>query len=313
MKINVVAGFLGAGKTTLIRRTLDQGLPGERVAVLLNEFDPIGLDGEILRRGAVEMVQLASGCICCTLRGELAAAVRQIAGAIRPDRLLIECTGIADPTDVVRTSASALADVEAPYHLCPTLTLVDTPRFLELLPRLGHLLEPQVRGADVIVLNKLDRCPDSMLQDVRKKVRELNAVAPLEATTYAQVDLPVLDDWPVGAEGQPRAARASGREDRSGAGEGGAGHGVSAWAFTDPGIFAQEALHALLAALPDTLLRLKGCVNLTAGPSFLNAVPGDWQLEPLPGPRANALVCIGLPDAREQLTAALRRCIINHP
>ena len=107
MKINIIAGFLGVGKTTMIRRTLERGLPAERVAVLVNEFGPIGLDGEVLRRGAVEMVQLASGCICCTLRGALAAAVRQIAVEIRPERLLIECTGVANPTDVLRTAAGA--------------------------------------------------------------------------------------------------------------------------------------------------------------------------------------------------------------
>lgn len=302
MKANIIAGFLGAGKTTLIRRTLEAGLPGERVAVLANELGPIGLDGEILRRGAVEMIQLAGGCICCTLRGELAAALRQIAAEIRPDRLLIECTGTADPTDVLRTAAGALAGAGAAYHLCPTLTLVDAARFLELLPRLGHLLEPQVRGADVIVVNKIDRCPEPRLREVRKQVRELNAVAPLEATTYARVDLPALDAWPARVGGWALGAERST-----------AGHGVAAWAFTDPGIFAEEGLQALLASLPDTILRLKGFANLLTGTHFLNAVPGDWQLEPLPGPRANALVCIGPPRAQTHLTAALRRCIISPP
>ena len=86
---------------------------------------------------------------------------------------------------------------------------------------------------------------------------------------------------------------------------------MAAWAFTEPGVFGEEVLHALLAQLPEAVLRLKGCVNLAAGPHFLNAIPGDWRLEPLPGPHANALVCIGPPEVRDHLTAALRRCIIS--
>ncbi len=177
---------------------------------------------------------------------------------------------------------------------------MDAARFLELLPHLGHLLEPQVRGADVIVLNKLDGCPALIQQETRRRLRELNAVAPLVGTTYARVDLQAMDGW--SAAGGGSAAEAGGHA---------AAHGVAAWAFTEPGVFAEEALQALLASLPESLLRLKGFVALPTGAHFLNAVPGDWQLEPLAGDRPTALVCIGPPGTQERLTAALRRCIIN--
>src|SRR5918995_2306751 len=180
--VNVVTGFLGSGKTTLLNRLLRSPLLA-RTAVLVNEFGEIGLDHLLLARLDTETVILQSGCVCCTIRGDLAEAIRALLGRRerglipRFDRLAIETTGLADPAPIV---ATLLAEPVIRHHfrLGNVITTVDAVNGAQ------HLAEnpesaKQVAVADRVVLTKTDLAEETRIAELKAALRRLNPTAPI--------------------------------------------------------------------------------------------------------------------------------------
>ncbi|MFP6759508.1 MAG: GTP-binding protein, partial [Alphaproteobacteria bacterium] len=143
MRVNQLYGFLGARKTTLLQRLLDACPPDEKLAVIVNEFGAVGVDGAILEGRAIDTVELPSGCICCSLKGELVDAIAELVEVVSPDRLVIEASGVALPNDIRPALASA-NNVHG-----PTVTVVDAARFRQMRTSLGLFYTDQIVAAAI--------------------------------------------------------------------------------------------------------------------------------------------------------------------
>lgn len=199
LPVTLLTGFLGSGKTTLVNRVLRER-HGERIAVIVNEFGDVGLDGDLIVASAERIVQLENGCLCCTVRGDLQAGLRELLAADRRrifrrgglDRVLIESSGLAAPGPVAQTLAVD-PELRAALRLDGILTLahaVNLPRQLEAHPEAAQ----QVAYADRVVLGHADRADAEQLEAARSAVRALNALAEIDVAIHAELDLaPLLE------------------------------------------------------------------------------------------------------------------------
>lgn len=206
--VHILTGFLGSGKTTLLTRLLDHyKLQGQRPAVLMNELGDVNLDG-MLVEGEVPMAEMLGGCICCTVRADLGMELKELAEAHRPDVILVECTGAANPLEIIDgvTDASLLT----PLALHSVITVVDAAHFAgqesKGQSRTFRLMRDQIRCATRIVLNKSDLVEPSQLEPLIAALREINAAAPIYPAVRCGVELTLLEAPETGATGVIGAA-----------------------------------------------------------------------------------------------------------
>lgn len=179
--VTIVTGFLGSGKTTLINRILRE-MHGERLAVIENEFGAVGVDAEFLiTDGSETIIQLANGCLCCTVRGDLARALNTLSESSRSggfvfDRVLIETTGIADPGPIIQTFLAETA-ILTRFHLDGVVTLADAVHALSQLDKVEN--RAQIAYADRLLLTKCDLATPSQCEDVSERLSEMNPRATL--------------------------------------------------------------------------------------------------------------------------------------
>jgi G3E family GTPase len=184
--VTVLTGYLGAGKTTLLNRILTQE-HGQKIAVIVNEFGEIGIDNQLIVDADEEIFEMNNGCICCTVRGDL---IRIITNLMRRrdkfDRLVIETTGLADPAPVIQTFFVD-EDVQNQTHLDAVVTVVDAKHISQHWDA-DEAVE-QIAFADVILLNKTDLVTTEELTILERRIRSINAMAKIERTQNAEVDL----------------------------------------------------------------------------------------------------------------------------
>lgn len=192
--VTVLTGFLGAGKTTLLNRLLDEHVD-ERIAVVINEFGDVGVDGQLVTTAPETVVELNNGCICCTVRGDLIAALTNLIGSGRSfDRMIIETSGLADPAPVIQ---SFVLDetLRVHYSLDAIVTVVDA---LHLPMQIDHdEAREQIAFADVLLLNKTDLVPPAALEAAETELRRLNCLASIHHTR--DCDIPFVHVLDVGA------------------------------------------------------------------------------------------------------------------
>ena len=154
MLVNPICGFLGSGKTTLMRRIIEERGSREPMAVIVNEFGDVGIDGAILSGQSVDMVEITSGCLCCTLKCSLVNALEELRDKKGSRRVVIEATGVAQPGELL----DVLADpaLKGSIEVGPVVTVIDAAKFTGLRRVLGEFYAEQVRRADVLLLNKTD-------------------------------------------------------------------------------------------------------------------------------------------------------------
>lgn len=187
----IITGFLGAGKTTLLNHLINSN-HGMRIAVLVNDFGSINIDAElIVGVEGEDTINLANGCICCTIRGDLhQAALRICERTDKPDYIIIETSGVSDPLGVAQTFLyTDLANYTAVDTI---LTLVDAAEFLNLPAENEVLAMDQVGTADIVVLNKTDLVDEVGLATVRQAIHEISPAARIFETSYGTVPLPLL-------------------------------------------------------------------------------------------------------------------------
>jgi len=172
MRVLIIAGFLGTGKTTFIL-SLARGLvaAGDRVAIIENEVGEIGIDAELIRRAGLTVRELFNGCICCQLGADLVPALEALSAEFHPDYLLIEPSGIAEPERLLRLLAYYRGP---PFQSIHTLALVDPTRIPELFEVLTPLIRAQIEPAGIVVINKIDIAAEGEIEATREIVRELN-------------------------------------------------------------------------------------------------------------------------------------------
>ena len=194
--VTIVTGFLGSGKTTLLNRILTER-HGEKIAVIENEFGEVGIDNELLLTGEEQIVELANGCICCTVRGDLVRILGELAekrrsGALAFDRVLIETTGLANPAPVAQTFFLDAA-VAADYRLDAVLTLVDAVHAMRQLDE-HELAQQQVGFADRLLLTKTDLVDAQQSAELRERLARINARAPIASVHFGETPIDRLLD-----------------------------------------------------------------------------------------------------------------------
>lgn len=190
-KIDIISGFLGAGKTTLIKKLLDESFKGEKIVLIENEFGEIGIDGGFLRDAGVEITEMNSGCICCSLVGDFGAALKQVLSDYAPDRIVIEPSGVGKLSDVV--AAVERVHAEAPdLRLNSFVTVVDAAKAKVYMKNFGEFFNDQVEHACAIILSRTQKIDQHKLDGAVTLLRERNPKAailttPLDQLTGAQI------------------------------------------------------------------------------------------------------------------------------
>ena len=181
MRVNLLFGFLGSGKTTLVRRLLAERGRTVKTAVIVNEFGEVGVDGDILRGNNVDIVELNSGCLCCTLRGSLMLAVEELRTKAHVERVIVEATGVAQPGELTDTLTDS--SLKLRLDIGPLVTVVDAAKFQKLITMLGEFYVAQIENADIIVVNKADLVDPLQLEEVGREIRDINDHAVRMPTT----------------------------------------------------------------------------------------------------------------------------------
>ena len=182
-KIDIFSGFLGAGKTTLIRKLIAEGYQGEKLVLIENEFGEIAIDGGFLKDAGVEINEMNSGCICCTLVGDFTKALKKVMEDFAPDRILIEPSGVGKLSDV----AKAVERVEG-AHIGAKVTVVDAGKAKMYMRNFGEFFNDQVANADLIVLSRTDTASASKILTATELLKGLNDHAGLLTTPWDQLD-----------------------------------------------------------------------------------------------------------------------------
>lgn len=183
-KIDIFSGFLGAGKTTLIKKLIQEAYSEKNIVIIENEFGQIGIDGGFLKETGVMINEMNSGCICCTLVGDFSEALQQVVREYHPERILIEPSGVGKLSDVIL----AVKDINnSELELNMSIAVVDAGKFNIYMKNFGEFYDNQIRYADGIVLSHTDGMEEAKLNDVIRKIRAVNANASLVTSSWESI------------------------------------------------------------------------------------------------------------------------------
>ena len=184
-KIDVISGFLGAGKTTLIQKLLKEAWQGEQVVLIENEFGEIGIDGGFLKEAGIEITEMNSGCICCSLVGDFGTALKDVLAKFTPDRIVIEPSGVGKLSDVVR--AIQTAELGDEVVLNSAIVVVDATKCKLYIKNFGEFFINQVEHAGTIILSRTGNITDEKLKTAVDLLREHNKEATIITTPWEQI------------------------------------------------------------------------------------------------------------------------------
>jgi G3E family GTPase len=185
-KIDIISGFLGAGKTTLIKKLLTEALKGEKIVLIENELGEIGIDGGFMKEAGIEISEMNSGCICCSLVGDFGRALHQVMEQFRPDRILIEPSGVGKLSDVLKAVEDVAAE-EPDMVLGNAVTVADAAKCRLYMKNFGEFYNNQVEHAAAIVLSRTQKLDQAKLEETVALLREKNASAPIITTPWDQL------------------------------------------------------------------------------------------------------------------------------
>ena len=195
-KIDIISGFLGAGKTTLIKRLLSEALRGEQVVLIENEFGEIGIDGGFLKDAGVQITEMNSGCICCTLVGDFGKALQEVIETYHPDRIIIEPSGVGKLSDVI-AAVQNIAE-QQPVSLNSFVTVADAQKAKMYIKNFGEFFLNQIEHAGAILLSRTQFVKDDRLEAVVSMLRAHNANARIVTTPWDELSgnqlLSVMED-----------------------------------------------------------------------------------------------------------------------
>ncbi len=296
--VTIVTGFLGSGKTTLLRHLLASGLDGRRVALVVNELGDLPFDGRLLEGRQIEaMVELTSGCICCSLGSAFLFAIEELIETVEPDLIVIETTGVAEPIGLARQVRAADLPLDS------IIAVADAANLSAALGQYDVACW-QLRAADFVVLNKLDLVSPEQLEHARSAVREQNERALLVETSHGQIDWRLLL--------APRQRNELPNETHNDHLQ---SDGIETFVWRSNEPLVREQLQAALNELPRDVYRLKGYVHCSDAPwpTLVNFVCGRSTFEDTrfkqPPAHVNELALIGaLGPLEDLLRAKLDAC-----
>jgi G3E family GTPase len=286
----VVTGYLGSGKTTLLKNIL-KGTK-KKVAVLMNEFGEIGIDTKIIKGKNVDIKEMLGGCVCCSLTGELEAAIGEVLEKTKPDMIVTETTGVAEP-DAIVTNIRNMRGVK----LDSVVTVVDADAFVKF-PSLGHTGRLQIEGADVILLNKMDLVKAGDIDGIVRALQQINPQARIIKTTYSNVDtdsiLGVTVEKPA-REHEPHDASE-----------------FESFTYTSRRVHGQPSFVKFVQKIPREIYRAKGYVMFPEGSHIFSFVNGRHEISKSDSGTETEIVFIGrkIKKFEKKVLEGLRSCQI---
>lgn len=184
IKIDVISGFLGAGKTTLIKKLFESRLKDEKVVLIENEFGEIGVDGAFLKDSGVEIKEINSGCICCSLVGDFSKSMKEIVEKFAPDRIIIEPSGVGKLSDIIK----AIEKVEEPLKINIVATVVDGGKCKMYFKNFGEFYDDQIKQANTVVVSKTDKLSEEKTLAAVELIRSLNPKATVVTTPVVELE-----------------------------------------------------------------------------------------------------------------------------
>jgi G3E family GTPase len=318
--ILLLAGFLGAGKTTLLKRILSWQSDLSDTVVMVNEFGDIGIDGDLLKDSGSDVIELTSGCICCTLSADLHQSLTRIWNRFKPRRILIEASGVADPKSII----TVLQDPQIGQHMelkkIITVLEADIWGAREVF---GQLFYNQLEMAHLILLNKIDLTPAEKIPQFLDEIHDVIHDCQVVPTIHCEIDPETL--WnPV----QPKMnglkpieffqpVSLNGKPDSGGSHPDGHEHdshpaksvNFVTFSFRDSGILEEASFKNFIRNLPWELFRVKGTVRFADRLEMLNFVGGKSEWSPWEGEAETRLAFIGWKINKEEILKDLKGCV----
>ena len=317
-KIFIITGFLGTGKTTLLKRILESSADLSKTVVLINEFGKIGIDKSLIKNtAAADIIELTSGCICCSLKTDMIQSLQILRHEYAPERLVIEATGVADPLSIIEALNDRI--ILPHFKLEKVITVVDSD-FWEAREAFGTVFQSQLDQADMILLNKIDTLDDDKVPIVLKEIKEESAKGFVIPTIYCNIDPEIV--WsPLKQESQDVIKHSSfplydpekdfyapvnGKSSTS-AKEA----GFTTFSFTTTKTMDKKIFMDFLNSIPLELFRIKGPVKFDARTQMLNFVGGKTQWQEWSDTVTTCLAFIGWHVIEEEIVEKLNNCIYN--
>ena len=338
-KIDIISGFLGAGKTTLIKRLLADALKGEQVVLIENEFGEIGIDGGFLKDAGIVVNEMNAGCICCSLVGDFGKALHDVVDQYHPDRILIEPSGVGKLSDVIAAVQNAHLEVQ----LNSFVTVVDALKAKMYLKNFGEFFENQVAHAGAILLSRTAECPEKRLDETVAMLRGLNEHARIVTTPWKDLTGEQLLSTMEGSRDlvaevleeiahEPHHEHHHHHHDHEhdehehehehdheehehhhecGCGHHHHDHEFSEVVFRTDGVMDRKGLDAFLSSLPENVDRAKGQVVFPGETLYLDVVGDEisWRRPP-EGLTGTCLVFIGRKLDEKSLQDGLRALVL---
>ena len=300
-KVHLFSGFLGTGKTTALRRLLQQKSPAEQWLLIVNEFGEIGIDGAVLADNGIPVAEISGGCLCCTAGGQMGDTVRKMLTKRRPDRILIEASGLAHAAGVIdELKSPEFADA---LEIAAVFTLVDPRQFTNPDYAANPLYKDQVGVCDVLVANKTDLCDAATLETFRKQAAALFPPKTLVAEVQnAEIDIAWLD-LPVAEKSRYRVKVLP---------ENTLGFQSQGYTFPAGRNFDGERLTQFfndLPALADGLVRAKGVFQVLGTWVWLNWTDGQWGANQVAWRRDSRFELIAKSFDADRIEAALQAAL----
>ncbi len=322
MIVDIVFGFLGSGKTTFIRRILHQWGESERIVVLVNEFGDVGIDGDLLSGQGGDVVEMPSGCICCTLQADFRSQLTDIINDLRPQRLVIEPTGVATIGQIRAILDAQL--FEGHFERIHNIQVVDAAGFMGLYKANRHFVESQIQKAHLVLLNKRDLVETRQSALIRNAISAINPEAAVLPCEYAAVDwAEYRAALPAESSGTTRGhvitdavhdhvetvdEHAHVHEDQDALGYQSLGFVFGDWTFD------KEALERFFRRLNTAntawgeIVRAKGIFRVPGGWSLMELAGTEFSIQPVSGTAQSKVSVIGKQLDREAIRGALEHC-----
>ena len=297
-KIDIVSGFLGAGKTTLIKKLLAEAFPGEKLVLIENEFGEISIDGGFLKDSGVQISEMSSGCICCSLVGDFNKALKDVHEQFHPDRILIEPSGVGKLSDVIVAVENTVKDVPD-MKLNSFVTVADATKVKIYMKNFGEFYNNQIESAGTIILSRTQRLSQEKLEAAVALLREKNPNAAILTTPWDQLDgmtilsaiekVSLADELLAHMRAEHEADEAEHEHEHHHHHH--ADEVFTSWGMETPRKFTEESLKKILEALDEsavygTILRAKGIVDASDGDwLYFDYTPGEYDVR-----RGNAAV-----------------------
>ena len=299
-KIDIISGFLGAGKTTLIKKLLQEALNGQKVVLIENEFGEIGIDGGFLKDAGIQITEMNSGCICCSLVGDFGAALKKVVEQYHPDRIIIEPSGVGKLSDVIAAVMNVAGEID--LDLNSFVTVADATKCKMYMKNFGEFYNNQVESANTIILSRTQGMKEEKLAQAVSMIQEKNAKAKIITTPWDELTgeqiLAVMEQGHSLAEELMEEAMKLHEEEEHEHGEectcGCHDHDhhhhhhadevFTSWGKETPRKYTKEELDEILVKLSEEtefgiILRAKGMLPAADGTwLYFDLVPGEYEI-----------------------------------